>query len=260
VRVAERNSASASLVIAMEIRVYDDYDAVSLHTASIIADYVKMKPNAILCLPAGDTPAGAFRHLVQLNEVGDIDFKHCTFLGLDEWVGLGRHDNGSCTHFMYDHLFTPLGIAESQIQFFDAIAEDLPEECHRIDEWILKNGPIDLMYLGLGLNGHIGLNEPGVDVWSSAHLVQLDESTKSVAQKYFAKQTPLQSGVTLGIKQIMETNVVILGVSGIKKANVVKNVVQGEISNQLPASILRNHKHSILVLDRLAASCLEETE
>lgn len=243
----------------MEIKVYQNYEEMALHIAGYIADFVHRKPDALLCFPSGDTPSGVFKQLVVMDREGKVDFRHCTFVGLDEWVGLGRDDQGSCEGFMYDHLFVPLGIDESSIHFFDAKAADLRAECIRMDRLMEQKGPIDLMFLGIGMNGHLGLNEPGVDFASTSSVVQLDEVTRSVGQKYFQNQTRLERGITLGIKQIMDSRTVILGASGAKKANIVRQAVRGEVTNRVPGSILQRHGHSVVFLDREAAAGLEGT-
>lgn len=238
----------------MEIRICENYEEMSLQTAAFIADYVNRKPEAVLCFPAGETPAGTFRRLVEWAREGKVDFSRCSFIGLDEWAGLDRFDDGSCQGFLYDKLFTPLSIPEDNIHFFDACADDLELECKRMDGIIAAKGGIDLMYVGLGMNGHIGLNEPGADLDSYSRVVELDAVTKSVGQKYFAKPTKLDKGITLGMKHLLEAETVLLAASGVKKAAIVKEVVRGEPTNRVPGSIMQLHANGYLYLDREAAS------
>jgi glucosamine-6-phosphate isomerase len=238
----------------MEIKVCGDYEDMSRQVAEFITDFVFRKPDAVLSFPAGETPVGAFKRLIEFAQDGRVDFSKCTFIGLDEWVGMNRHDDGSCKGFMYDKLFEPLSIPESNILFFDARAQDLEKECARMDCLIAGKGGIDLMYVGLGMNGHIGLNEPGVDMDTYSHVVELDTVTQTVGQKYFSSQTKLEKGITLGMKHLLEAETALLAVSGAKKAAIVKEVARGEVSNRVPGSILQKHANGYLYLDRDAAS------
>jgi glucosamine-6-phosphate isomerase len=246
----------------MEIRICGDYEDMSVQVAEFIADYVNRKPEAVLCFPAGETPGGTFRRLIEFVRDGRLDLSRCTFIGLDEWVGMDRFDDGSCKGFMYDKLFTPLSIPESNIYFFDACSEDLERECERMNRIIAAKGGIDLLYVGLGMNGHIGLNEPGSDLNSYSHVVELDAVTKTVGQKYFTEKTSLDKGITLGMKHLLEAETALLAVSGAKKAAIVKEVVRGGATNRVPGSILQMHANGYLYLDRGAASevTVNETE
>ena len=112
------------------------------------------------------------------------------------------------------------------------------------------------MILGIGMNGHLGFNEPGSDPDSYAHIVELDEITKKVGQKYFSQETLLTSGITLGLRHIMESRRVILMANGVKKAEIVKQAMEGNISNHVPASLIREHHNAAIYLDEDAAQKL----
>ncbi len=241
----------------MNINVFKDYDELSEKTAEFIADFVKTKTDARLCLAAGDTPTGTFKNMVGLSKEGRASFSGCTFVGLDEWVGMDENDEGSCKNYVYNNLFIPLAVKKSKIVFFDACADNLEAECRRIDDYIKNNGPIDLMLVGIGMNGHIGLNEPGVSFDSYSHIVKLDPVTKNVGQKYFKEKTDLEMGITLGIRHLMESKCAILIANGTKKAEIIRKVVKGEVTNKIPASILQRHKNCYLFLDKDAASMLD---
>ncbi len=188
----------------MKTFIYPTYNDLSLAAANFVTDYIQQNPAALLCFPSGETPTGLLQYLVRYARSGKADFSRCRFVGLDEWVGLGPQDEGSCQHYMYTHFFNPAGIRPNQIQFFDTQVPDLAAECQRIDEYIFKNGPIDLMLIGVGLNGHLGLNEPGVSFDRYSHLQVLDDTTKTVGQKYFKQPTALKEGITLGLQHLMD--------------------------------------------------------
>lgn len=237
----------------MNIAIEQNYQKLSDKITNEVLDIVKQKPEAVLCFPSGDTPLGLFNNLVSLQRNKKIDLSGCSFVGLDEWVGMDENDEGSCKYTLYRKLFIPCGIEKEKIHFFDAKAADLRLECERIDSIISALGGIDLMILGIGMNGHLGLNEPGTDAKLLSHVVSLDMVTRHVGQKYFHDPVRLESGITLGLGHIMQSRRVIAMVSGNHKSTIVKEVAEGEISNRVPASLLRNHPNASLCLDREAA-------
>lgn len=237
----------------MNIIIEQNYQKLSDRITDEVLDTVKQKPDAVLCFPSGDTPLGVFNNLVSLHQNKKIDLSGCSFIGLDEWVGMDENDEGSCKYTLYRKLFIPCGIEKEKIYFFDAKAADLNLECERMDSIISALGGIDLMILGIGMNGHLGLNEPGIDENFLSHVVSLDLVTRNVGQKYFNLPVKLEQGITLGMGHIMQARRVIAMVSGNHKSSIVKTVAEGEISNHVPASLLRNHLNATLYSDREAA-------
>lgn len=228
----------------------------SIAAAACIAGQVRQKPDSLLCFPSGDSPAGVFNYLIKYSQAGEVDFSRCYFVGLDEWVGMGKNDEGSCTWSLYDSFFNKLDIAADHMRFFDARAANLDASCKAMDDFIKDKGPLDIMMVGIGLNGHIGLNEPGTDFNLYAHHAPLAPMTISVGQKYFKQQTPLTEGITLGLKHLQEAKTPILIASGGKKAGIVKQALEGPVTNQLPASIFQTLASGIVFLDEEAASGL----
>jgi glucosamine-6-phosphate isomerase len=228
--------------------------------ADFIGTVIRERPNCLLCLPAGETPTLTFDLLATDGASGALDFGKVRFIGLDDWLGVPFDSAGSCRGFMYRRLFNPLNIQESRIIYFNAMSLDPASECVRIDRHLAQYGPIDLTVLGIGMNGHLGLNEPGVDPALSSHVVTLDETTKSVATKYFSSNFPLSRGITLGMKQLMESRIVALMASGDKKAAMLKMALEGPISNRVPASLLRSHPDFHIHADAQAVSLLRDRE
>lgn len=228
-------------------------------TADLIVEQIHEKPDSLLCFPSGESPTIVLNYLVQYGQEGYVDFSQCRFVGLDEWIGMDENDEGSCKHYLYSNFFNPLKINPNQITFFDGLTENPDQECKRMDQYIQQNGPIDLMLVGLGMNGHIGLNEPGVDFYSYAHTTALDPVTVKVAQKYFTEATELSGGITLGLQHFSEAKTAVLIVTGEKKADIVLKVLTEEISNKIPGTIVRSHGHAVVFLDEEAASQLSES-
>ena len=240
----------------MKIRIDTDYNNMCRAAADFVADHIRNKPASLVSLPSGDTPTGIFRILVDDVREGKLDISNCHFVGLDEWAGLSAGDDGSCRHYMDEHFFLPLAVDADRIHFFDGAAPDLEEECRKIDQFVREKEGIDLMMVGLGMNGHIGLNEPGVDFNLYSHLSELAEDTKEVAKKYFRKAVSLTYGITLGPRHLLEAKVAVLIASGSGKAVSVASTIEGEVTPDLPASIFQRHQNAYVYLDKNAASML----
>ena len=232
--------------------IYKDYIELSVKTAEQIALIIAKKPGALLCFPAGETSIGTFKHLIALNKTGKISFKKCRIVGLDEWAHLGAMKSENCFSFLKKHFFDHIDYSPENLCFFDGESDDLKKECTKTDEFIKKYGPVDMMLLGAGMNGHLGLNEPGTSFDLYSHIVDLDETTKVVGQKYFSGKVNLTAGITLGIKYILETKTVILQLNGTRKADVVRKLIDSEVTTAFPASALKAHVNSFLLLDREA--------
>lgn len=240
----------------MQLIIFKDYNALSQQAAEEIIALVKRKPDAVLCMASGSTPLLTCELLVQKAKAEDIDFSSCTFIGLDEWVGIPPGNEGSCAFFFRKHVLKHLNFSPSRIHLFNALSENLLRECAAMDSVIFENGGIDLMLVGVGMNGHIGFNEPGISFDLYSHIARLDETTTSVGQKYFKEAARLHQGITLGLKHLLESKKVLLLANGNKKAAVMQKALEGEITNALPASVIRQHTNSIVMLDEEAAVML----
>ena len=236
--------------------IYNNYSELSVKTAEQIADIISKKPDALICFPAGETSVGTFKHLIELNKTGKISFKQCKIVGLDEWAKIGGMRSENCHSFLKKHLFGNIDYSEKNFCFFDGESSDLSQECIKTDNFIRENGPIDMILLGMGMNGHLGLNEPGTSFDLYSHIVNLDETTKVVSQKYFSGKVELTAGITLGLKYIMEAKTVILQLNSAKKAEVARRLIDCEISTDFPASALKSHLNAFLLLDKEASKYL----
>lgn len=238
----------------MQLHAYSTYDELSKQTAGLVADYIRQKPDALVCFASGHTPIGVFRWLVDDVKAGRLDISRCTFIGLDEWGGMNGSHEGSCRHMIDQDFFLPLDIPQQQILFFDGTSNDLQAECARINEFISASGGLDIMLVGIGLNGHLGMNEPGTPFGTYAHVSELAEDTKKVGQKYFPGETALSIGVTLGLAHFREAKLPILMASGEKKAGIVRKLLASEATELLPASIVHLAPQAVVMVDRQAYS------
>lgn len=237
----------------MKIIVADTYEVLSTQVADDVIPLMGSRSQPVICTASGDSPAGLYREVVRRTKSNQLNVSDWLFVGLDEWVGMNAHDEGSCRFYLDRELFHPLKIAEHHICFFDGRTSQLEMECSRIEDFIKQHGGIDVAILGLGMNGHIGMNEPGASATSRSHVTELTETTRKVGQKYFKRPQELTEGITLGIGTLMQARHIFLIVSGKHKAEIVKQVIEDEISEQLPASLLRKHSSFRIYLDKEAA-------
>jgi galactosamine-6-phosphate isomerase len=242
----------------MVTTVFSSYELLSDFAAAEWIQLIKMNPEVTICVASGDSPKLACELFCQKVKEQSIDVSRFYFVGLDEWVGLSPETYGSCHNDFQKRLIQPLGLTASQYHLFDALATDLQNECSKMDTVIRSRGGIDLMIVGIGMNGHIGFNEPGIDVNLLSHVIDLDETTLSVGQKYFKEKTVLQKGITLGLRHLMNSKKVFLLANGERKAAVIQKAVEGEINNQFPASIMQQHENGHILVDETAASLLNK--
>ena len=215
---------------------------------------LKRKPNAILGGATGSTPLGLYAELVRLNKAGEISFKEASSFNLDEYVGLdGAHDQ-SYRYFMDHNLFDHIDIDKSRTRVPSGIDISDPAA---YDKEIQAAGGVDLQLLGIGNNGHIGFNEPGTPFGSLTHIVELTESTREANKRFFASidEVPTHA-VTMGIKTVMQARSIILMAIGPAKAPIMKEMLQGPVTEKVPAFVLQLHPDVTVYMDYEAAKLL----
>ena len=215
---------------------------------------LKRKPNAILGGATGSTPLGLYAELVRLNKAGEISFKEASSFNLDEYVGLdGAHDQ-SYRYFMDHNLFDHIDIDKSRTRVPSGIDISDPAA---YDKEIQAAGGVDLQLLGIGNNGHIGFNEPGTPFGSLTHIVELTESTREANKRFFASidEVPTHA-VTMGIKTVMQARSIVLMAIGPAKAPIMKEMLQGPVTEKVPASVLQLHPDVTVYMDYEAAKLL----
>lgn len=243
----------------MKILVTADYAAMSRCAAELVEKEIQRKPKALISFPGGDTPAGMLELFAAAVRAGAIDSTALKFVQLDDWVGIGPQDAGSCAHFIRTKLLEPMGQPFGQQFLFDCSREDIDQQLAAQEAFINLHGPIDVEVLGIGINGHLGFNEDGVDFSLRSHRNPLSPVTRGVQKKYFGgRDLPLTEGVTQGIAQIMESKLVILLANGERKAEIMEQTLTKPVTNRVPASVLQNHPNAVCILDRAAAARLPQ--
>ena len=241
----------------MEIKIYENAAEIGDAAAQLYKELIASKPNAVLGLATGATPVPTYKKLIELYKNGEISFKDVTTFNLDEYCDLDKHDKNSYYTFMHENLFNQVDIKEENVNFLDGNAKDCDAESKRYAEAIKAAGGIDLQLLGIGTNGHIAFNEPADKFTDEAFKVTLTQSTINSNQQYFGDVPMPRYAMTMGIGSIMRSKKILLIATGEKKAKAIKAMVSGEITPQIPCSILNEHSDVVVMLDKAAASLLD---
>lgn len=240
----------------MQIIVCKDYEEMSQRAAELAADSIRINPEALVSFPGGDTPVGMVRAFVEMVNEEKVDISKASYVSLDEWVGLSDRDEGSCGLFNRENLINRLKKPFARTHLINGAVGDIREELKALDGFIETYGPLDVSVLGIGMNGHLGFNEDGVDFNLNAHIIPLSETTKLVMTKYFGEKFHPKYGISQGIRQIMAAKKVILIANGAHKAEIIRLAVKGRVTNKVPASVLQNHPNCYVVVDQAAAAML----
>ena len=226
----------------MKLITVDTYEKLSRQAANIISAQVILKPASVLGLATGSSPLGTYKQLIEWYEKGDIDFSNVTSVNLDEYVGLDGSNDQSYRYFMNKNLFEHINIDINNTYVPNGCAVDLAGEGRKYDEHIAELGGIDLQLLGIGLDGHIGFNEPDKYFVKSTHVVDLHESTIKANSRFFANidEVP-KKAITMGMVSIMQAKKILLIASGKEKRDILEKAFYGPITPEIPASILQLH-------------------
>ena len=243
--------------------VFENSTEASKAVAQQIASLIKSKQDnnelCVLGLATGSSPKGLYAELVRLHKEEALSFKNVVSFNLDEYYPMEPDSINSYVRFMKELLFNQVDILPENIHIPDGTLskEEIADYCANYEAKIEALGGIDLQILGIGGNGHIGFNESGSLQNSKTRLVALDHITRVAASGDFSglSNTP-RTAITLGVKKIMEAKQVILMAWGVGKSNIIQKSVEGEVTNQIPASFLQEHNNAVFVLDIEASSKL----
>ncbi|MDR1177499.1 MAG: glucosamine-6-phosphate deaminase [Spirochaetaceae bacterium] len=240
----------------MTMVVCDTYEAMSRKACELAAEAIPPDRECLISFPGGDTPVGMVACFVRMVNSGGVDISRTRYVSLDEWVGLGSDDKGSCGYFNKTSLLDRLDRPFLDVHIINGAAENIEEERKDLDHYISRYGPLELSVLGIGLNGHLGFNEDGVDFDLDAHIIPLSPTTKKVMGKYFEKRHELTRGITQGLRQIMAARRILLIASGAGKRDILARAFHGPVDRSVPASILQRHPNCFVVCDKEAGAGL----
>ncbi len=227
--------------------------------AEHIVQTLRGRPEALLCLATGGSPALTYDLLAAQGRSEPGLFKCARLLKLDEWGGLPATHPATCEHYLQQRLVQPLGIAPERFFGWTCQTPDPALECARISDWLARQGPIDLNILGLGTNGHLGFNEPADSMTLEPHRAALSPASMGHAMLGAAKGT-VDFGFTLGMGDIMHSREILLIVNGPHKAEPLRRMLCDGVTPRFPGSLLCLHPRLTVYCDAAAARLLEEVQ
>lgn len=243
----------------MKIIKVKNYDEMSEVAAKFIIDAIKENPKLNLGLATGGTPVGMYKLLVEDHKENNTSYENVKSFNLDEYVGLPQNHEQTYYNFMHENLFDHIDIKEENVHVPNGYTDNGEEKAKEFEQLLIDN-PIDLQLLGLGTNGHIGFNEPGASFEGLTSIVDLTKETIEANARYFEGNEDLvpTTAISMGIGSILRAKKILLIVSGANKAEVMRDLVEGPVTNELPGSILQNHKDVTIVVDEDAAKLLSK--
>ena len=240
----------------MNLVVLPTPEGVCRRAADIVAELVTAKPDAVLALPAGNTPRPVYADLARRHRAERLSFARATAFSLDEYVGIGPDHAASFRRFMADELYRHVDLPRERTHAPDGDAADLHAACAHYERTIAAAGGFDLCLLGIGGNGHIAFNEPGAPTDSRTHVVMLaDDTRRALVASFGAEPVPSQA-ITIGVATILGARRCVLLAYGAAKAGVIARAVDGPATPDLPASALQLHADATIIVDAAAASQL----
>lgn len=232
----------------MKVVKVNSYEEMSAYIAERIACQIKEKPQSVLGLATGSTPVGAYEKLCEMYKENKVDFSCVTTFNLDEYYPINPDDKNSYRYFMEEKLFSKVNIKKENINIPSGNAPDAALECKLYDEKLEKSGGVDLQILGIGVNGHIGFNEPADTLCSGTHLTELAKETIASNSRFFKNELEVPThAITMGIGSIMKAKSIIIAANIKDKKEAVEKVLGGNITTSCPATLLCAHRDVTLV-------------
>jgi len=244
------------------IRIFDTPAALARALAGDIARALGAHPTLVLGLATGRTPIPLYRELVRYHAAGRADFSRATTFNLDEFLGVSAKDPQSYRAFMEKHLFGHVNLSPRRIHVLNGAARpgrEVQRECDRYERAIERAGGLDVQILGLGMNGHIGFNEPARALVARTHSTRLKPATRRANATLFGNRVSAvpREALSMGMATILHAKRIVLLATGSTKARCVERMIAGPVTPRLPASFLQLHRHVEIWLDRAAAGNLQ---
>lgn len=237
----------------MRIIVCENYEEMSEKSAKMFVSQIMLKPKSVIGLATGSTPIGLYDNLIKYNKSGDIDFSEVISFNLDEYYPISPDNNQSYRYFMNEHLFNHINIDKNNTFVPNGMSTDTDEECKKYEALIEEKGGVDIQLLGIGLNGHIGFNEPCDNLCAVTHITNLTESTIEANSRFFADKSEVPTkALTMGIGTILKAKKIVLLISGENKHEVLKKLLDDEITSAVPATLLKAHSDVVIFCDKAA--------
>jgi len=230
------------------IQVYPDADAVAVAGATYIAEALRRRPSLLMCVATGESPLGIYAELGRMRGKTPELFRELRVVKLDEWGGLAMDNASTCESYIQERVLAPLGVTKDRYLGFNSDPADPEGECSRIAGLLNAWGRIDVSVLGIGLNGHLGLNEPAAVLVPGCHVAELSETAKTHSMLLANGATP-RFGLTLGMGDLLCSRQILLAALGPSKRDPLIRMCAGQITTDYPASFLALHTHVIVMTD-----------
>jgi glucosamine-6-phosphate deaminase len=248
----------------MRLIINQDSAQGSVWAARYIVSRIKAKAAVtdkpfVLGLPTGGTPIATYQELIRMYQAGEVSFENVITFNMDEYVGLPEEHPESYHSFMARNFFDHVNVPKENINILNGNAPDLAAECAAYEEKIVAAGGIDLFMGGVGEDGHLAFNEPFSSLTSRTRVKTLTYDTKVVNSRYFdgdINQVP-SLALTVGVGTVLSAKEVLILAFGHKKANALREAVEGAYSHKCTLSALQVHPHGIIVCDELAVGELK---
>ena len=241
----------------MQIHIVKSPELAAEAAATLIAAAILENPDLVLGLPTGSSPLGAYRALIRMHREGLLDFSKVATYNLDEYVGLDGTHEQSYRRFMDENLFEHVNIPRENTHVPSGVGPDPERNARDYEAAILSAGGIDLQFMGIGRNGHIGFNEPSDSFADKTAVIALSPSTVEANKRFFASADDVpKTAVSMGVGTILRARRALLLATGRDKAEAIRGMVNGPVTPMLPASALRFHPNCVAILDEAAASLL----
>jgi glucosamine-6-phosphate deaminase len=242
----------------MEIVIRPNAAAAADLAVRVIASELRKQPDLVLGLATGRTMESVYAGLVQMHREAGLDFSACRTFNLDEYVGLAGSHRNSYRHYMNQHLFRQVNINMHHTHLPNGLADDLKGECAHYEKLIAECGGIDVQLLGIGLNGHMGFNEPLSAFRSRTRVKRLSPLTREQNEHLFARPEEVpQYAITMGVGTILDCRQCLLLATGEDKAEIVAKAVEGPITSMISATALQLHADCVVIVDEAAGSQLQ---
>ena len=231
--------------------LYENYEEACHAAADVFAGQLKSKPDSVLGLATGSTPIGLYKEFVTRSQAGQMDFSRARAFNLDEYYPIKASHGQSYKTFMDEHLFNKVKFVSTRLP--NGEAPDPGIECAEYNADLEAAGGLDLLLLGIGLNGHIGFNEPALSYPLGAYMVELTKETLDANSRFFGEnETQPTNALTMGIGQIFAAKHILLLISGAGKAEITKKLFEDKLHTDVPACFLLLHPNVTLILDKAA--------
>ena len=210
-------------------------------------------------LPSGNSPVKLYEELVNSYKNNLIQFKNVILFNLDEFYPIRKDSKDCYRNYLYDHLLDHVDFTYKNLYFLDSEIkeEELANYCDSFEKKIIEVGGLDIQVLGIGINGHIGFNEPGSKIESKTRKVQIsNESHKTISKDFKETNKIPREALTLGIETILSSYKIYLMAWGNNKSSIIKKAIKGKITSSCPASYLKTHNDVTYFLDEMSSSKL----